>query len=62
MEAPGDLFLESSESRQHKMKAPRVSPVTEGAPGACKCENATKLHFESERTAAWHSLLGVTEQ
>lgn len=62
MEAPGDLFLESSESCQHKMKAPRVSPVTEGAPSACKCENATKLHFESERTAAWHSLWGVTEQ
>lgn len=44
------------------MKAPRVSPVIAGAPTAYKFENATKLHFESERTVAWHSHWGVTEQ
>lgn len=53
--APGGLFLKSSESCQHKMKAPRVSPVMEGASTAYKCENTTELHFESERTVAWHS-------
>lgn len=56
--APGVLFLESFESCQHKMKAPRVSPVTEGAPTTYKCENATELHFESERAAAWYSHWG----
>lgn len=60
--APGGLLLKSSESCQHKMKAPRVSPVAEGASTAYKCENATELHFESERTVAWHSHWGVTEQ
>lgn len=44
------------------MKALRVSPVVEGASTAYKCENATELHFESERTVAWHSHWGVTEQ
>lgn len=44
------------------MKAPRVSPVIEGAPAAYKCENATERHFESNRTVAWHSHWGVTGQ
>lgn len=44
------------------MKASRVSSVIEGAPRAYKCENATELHFESERMVAWHSHWGVTEQ
>jgi len=60
--APGGLFSKSSERCQHKMKAPRVSPVIEGASTTYKCENATELHFESERTEAWHSHWGVTEQ
>lgn len=56
--APGVLFLKSFESCQHKMKAPRVSPVLEGAPTTYKCENATELHLESERAVAWHSHWG----
>lgn len=60
--SPRGLFLKSSESCQHRTKAPRVSPVTEGASTAYKCENATELHFESERTVGWHSHWGGTEQ
>lgn len=59
--SPRGLFLKSSESCQHRMKAPRVSPVTEGASTAYKCENATELPWESERTVGWHSHRGVTE-
>lgn len=60
--ASGGLFLKSSGSCQCKMKAPRVSPVIAGAHTAYKFENGTKLHFESERTVAWHTHWGVTEQ